>query len=149
MAFLEKLFGGGNKKGREEFAQAIKENNLTRAKALGEADRGVVNGKDFLGSTALHWAVYNKSADAVRLVVGLGGKVNAPDGRGGRPLHWAAAAGNAEMAKLLLELGANADAKDQVGATPLTRYLVSAGVQKITDPNDKIVQLLKRAGGDV
>jgi ankyrin repeat protein len=147
MAFLEKLFGGGNKKGREEFSQAVKENNLARAKTLAEADRGVVNGKDFLGSTALHWAVHNKSEEAVRVVTGLGGKVNAPDAMGRRPLHWAVGEKSVEMTELLLTLGADVNATDQMGATALSLYLVSAGVDKLLDPNDKIVQLLKRSGG--
>ncbi len=146
MGFLGKLFGGGNKEGREKFAQAIKENNLTKAKALGEADKGVVNGQDFLGSTALHWAVHNKSAEAVRLVTGLGGKVNAPDAMGRRPLHWAVGEKSVEMAELLLMLGADVNSTDKMGATPLTLYLVSAGVDKLMDPNDKMVQLLKNRG---
>ena len=146
MGLLDKLFGGGNKQGREEFAQAVKENNLPKAKALGEADRSVVNGKDFLGSTALHWAVHNKSAEAVRMVAGLGGKVDAPDALGRRPLHWAVGEKSVEMAELLLSLGADVNAKDKMGASPLSLYLVSAGVGKLMDRNDKIVQLLKGRG---
>src|SRR6185312_7554172 len=76
------------------------------------------------GFTALHYAAFFGSPDAVRALVSAGADLEArstnqefaPEAT---PLHSAAAAGRMDNAEALLEAGANPNARQHGGFTPL------------------------------
>lgn len=61
------------------------------------------------GLRALHYAVWQKHYDAVRLLLVRGADINAIDDCGYSALHLAAEHGYFELTKLLLEMGAKVD----------------------------------------
>lgn len=61
------------------------------------------------GLRALHYAVWQKHYEAVRLLLVRGADINAIDDCGYSALHLAAEHGYIELTKLLLEMGAKVD----------------------------------------
>ncbi|KGO46173.1 hypothetical protein PEX1_086780 [Penicillium expansum] len=80
---------------------------------------------DWLGRTAIHYAVENKrmsAADLEGIVKQLGlDVINSGDNFGRTPLHWAADKGYKDTMQLLLDHGADVDAQDFSKQTPLSR----------------------------
>ena len=87
---------------------------LLRAGAL-------VDARDLLDSTPLHWACKSRDAGCCccRLLLSAGAPVNAADFRGFTPLAEAASHGSADCVAQLLSHGADVHAVDTQGYTPL------------------------------
>src|SRR5262245_18596526 len=76
------------------------------------------------GFTALHYAAFFGTPEAVRALAAAGADLEAPSENQelapeARPLHSAVAAGRMDNAEALLEAGANPNAKQHSGFTPL------------------------------
>lgn len=89
------------------------------ARAMIQADPGLVRARNGLGKTPLHYAVTYGADAMVGLLVDHGADVNAPDNTGLTPLHVAAMLNRRDEAKALLEQGADINARDEFGDTPL------------------------------
>ncbi|MEQ2008374.1 MAG: ankyrin repeat domain-containing protein [Limisphaerales bacterium] len=71
------------------------------------------------GSTPLHFAAYNRQADAVRFLLAQGADPNSQNRTGTTPLLDAIGGGSAECVELLLRAGANPRVRNRQGFTPL------------------------------
>lgn len=94
-----------------------------------------VNGRDELGRTPLHEAVWAGRADMVRLLIARGADVSAPHADGGStPLDYAAVRGESEIARLLIAAGAAPDSAALTlasarGDAAMVRQLIAAGAK--------------------
>ncbi|KAL4461582.1 hypothetical protein ABPG74_016206 [Tetrahymena malaccensis] len=99
-----------------------------------------LNLTDYKGGTALHWACYLGSENAVNYLVSkMKDKLNIADGEGLTPLHLAVISGNARVVRKLLQRGANRNALDNNLKTPA----------QLADENEyhNIQQMLEKTGG--
>ncbi|EAR94876.1 DHHC zinc finger protein (macronuclear) [Tetrahymena thermophila SB210] len=99
-----------------------------------------LNLTDHKGGTALHWACYLGSENAVNYLVSkMKDKLNNADGEGLTPLHLAVISGNARVVRKLLQRGANRNALDNNQKTPA----------QLADENEfhNIQQMLEKTGG--
>ena len=71
------------------------------------------------GGSYLHWAVYYRKLDIVRLFVENNANVKQPSSNGNTPLHTACAFGDVEIAKVLIQYGADIYGKNRARKTPL------------------------------
>ena len=76
-----------------------------------------MNTRSETGDTALHWAVWQDTAEIVQLLIAAGADVNARDEFGHTPLHSAAERGTAETTEALIAAGADITAKAEEGQT--------------------------------
>ncbi|CAL8303977.1 unnamed protein product [Merluccius merluccius] len=120
---------------------------------LREATRRDLNAPDEDGMTPTLWAAYHGNLEALRLVVGRGGKPDKCDMWGNTPLHLAAANGHHNCLSFLVSFGANVWCLDNDYHTPLdmaatkshmecVRYLDSIAAKQ-TALNPKLVKKLK------
>jgi ankyrin repeat protein len=103
-------------------ARAGDSDRLTRLlRMLSGSLRGLtnVNGADFVGRTALHWAADKGHTSAVQVLLGAGAAVDASTGRGSTALMWAADKGHVSTVKALLVGGASIEAANAGGWTAL------------------------------
>ncbi|HEY7004602.1 MAG TPA: ankyrin repeat domain-containing protein [Gaiellaceae bacterium] len=129
---LEALYAGDRERG-EELAAATPELDVFEAAALGDTARldGLLREDPDLarawstdGFTALHYAAFFGSPQAIRALVAAGADLEAPSRNQevapeARPLHSAVAAGRMDNAEALLDAGADANARQHGGYTPL------------------------------
>jgi ankyrin repeat protein len=131
-AILEALYKGERERARELAVEA-ESLDVFEAAALGEAAQleELLRGDPELarswspdGFTALHYAAFFGSPEAVRALVAVGADLEArstnqefaPEAT---PLHSAVAAGRMDNAEALLESGADPNARQREGFTPL------------------------------
>jgi ankyrin repeat protein len=129
---LEALYRGERDEARE-LAVAAESLNVFEAAALGDAGRleellgseaAVARAWSPDGFTALHYAAFFGSPEAVRALVAAGADLEArstneefaPEAT---PLHSAVAAGRMDNAEALLEAGSDPNARQHGGFTPL------------------------------
>jgi ankyrin repeat protein len=122
-----------------DVADAIQRGDLAAARAL--VQKGAdVNAAQRDGTTALHWAVYRDSADAVDLLLRAGAK-SAANREGITPLAMAALYGHAPLVDRLLKAGADAKSLGPNGES-MVMFAARNG-------NPEVIQLLVEAGANV
>jgi len=92
---------------------------LDRVRSLLVQNPSIVESRDGVGMTPLHWASYFGNWGVVSLLIEKGAEVNAQDDEGKTSLHWAAQGANMACAELLMHEGADVNVKDRFGRTPL------------------------------
>lgn len=96
-----------------------------------------VDGTDWRGKTALHWATLNNEISLIEQLLSQGADVNARDKENKTPLHLAAeneVKNNKtffEVAKTLLKNGADANARDNDGLTPLSYFVIGGDLKSL------------------
>ena len=101
-----------------------------------------------------YWATVKGKTEALKLLLQHGGGPHRADRYGKNPVHKAASNGKTEALQLLLQHGGDPNRADQYGATPV-HYAAARGntealqllLQSGGDPNNKVLALLKAAGG--
>ncbi len=108
------------RRGSSGIAQAARVSDAETLGRLIEAGADV-NAVDSSGFTALNWAVYNGSAECVKLLLAAPEiDVNRADSQGFTPLFWAIYKNNSECVRLLLAApGTDVNRQDKNGCTPL------------------------------
>lgn len=94
--------------------QAAKEGNTLLLKKASKKD---LNREDEDGWTPVHWAAWNGSVEALKMVLSKGGDADRIDGKGNTPLHTAAIYGHQGALELLVSHGANLYSLDIFGRT--------------------------------
>jgi ankyrin repeat protein len=102
-----------------EIHDAAKTGNLSLVRALLEKNPALVEAKDDLARTPLHWACRGVHLEVVRLLVERGADVNARDANGVTPLHSVSSRGDVGAAGILLDRGASFEARMSDLSTPL------------------------------
>ena len=114
-----------NQMGRTELHTALRQGNHGKIKALISLGASTAK-KDHQEMSALHHAsLCTKSADCVKLLIGLGVSIDPEDSRHWTPLHWAAKSGAADIVRCLLEAGAAKTKTDLTGKTPFHVAMLS------------------------
>ena len=122
-----------------DVADAIERGDLAAARAM--VQKGAdVNAPQSDGATALHWAVYRNSAEAVDLLLRAGAK-SAPNREGMTPLAMAALYGNSGIVDRLLKAGTDARSLGPNGET-MVMFAARNG-------NPEVIRLLVEAGVNV
>jgi uncharacterized protein len=119
-----------------------------RLEELSRADHELVRSWSSDGFTALHYAAFFGTPEAVRTLVAAGADIEAPSENQefapeARPLHSAVAAGRMDNAEALLEAGADPNAKQHGGFTPL----MEAEQRGAFDVAELLIRYGARAGG--
>lgn len=95
-------------------------------------DNANIDMQDSDGLTALHRAIYIKSAVAVKKLLQDGANTEIADNDGYYPLHLAASFGRAEIVQLLLVYGANIEARDKKNqSTALIFAIIKGHIQVV------------------
>lgn len=84
-----------------------------------EREPELLESRNALGKTPLHYAVTFAQKDATEFLIEQGADLSARDGTGLTPLHVAAIVDVRGAARLLLDAGAELEAMDSFGDTPL------------------------------
>ncbi|MCU1234291.1 MAG: Ankyrin [Candidatus Solibacter sp.] len=99
----------------DQYYDCIRRNDLGMLQGL--IKTAGVKQKDKHGTTPLHQAAANGSAEAMRLLVAAGAEIDAANDFGATPLMWAI--GEPEKVRILVGAGANVNARSKMGRTPL------------------------------
>ncbi|HSQ36154.1 MAG TPA: ankyrin repeat domain-containing protein, partial [Candidatus Binatia bacterium] len=126
----------------QDILDAVKLNDLSRIRAIIEADPQAVHSKDKRDCTPLHWACDGGNAETVGLLIANGAKLMARDADGDTPLHWAAVKGNASIVEILIEKGAAIESRNAGQQTPFMVVARNTG-------NVEIGKLLIHHGADI
>eukprot|EP01126_Amoeba_proteus_P004977 TRINITY_DN1163_c0_g1_i4.p2 TRINITY_DN1163_c0_g1~~TRINITY_DN1163_c0_g1_i4.p2 ORF type:complete len:120 (-),score=34.47 TRINITY_DN1163_c0_g1_i4:133-492(-) len=98
----------------------VSEGNIEKVKTFLFQDlEGVLNFKDELGRTGLHWAADGGNLELTELFLNSGARVNDQDVDGQTPLHYACTCGHERIIQILLQHGADPKISDMEGQTPL------------------------------
>jgi len=113
--------------------------DLEKVKVMLKDDPDLVSSRDFVGDTALHWAVTKGRTDIVKLLLANKADVNAKtDNSGSTPLHMAVFSGHKNIVELLLAGGADVNGRCD-DETPLH---VAESLH-----SEDIAELLRQHGG--
>lgn len=120
--------------------RAVKSGDQDAALALirMEAD---VNATSVDGTTALHWAVYNRDLILAERLVRAGANVNVKNDYGSSPMAEAAAVADTDLLALLLSAGADVDSPNLEGQTALMAVARTGNLDA--------AKLLLKAGADM
>jgi ankyrin repeat protein len=99
--------------------------DIPAAERLLREDPTLLDARNGIGETALHYLAVENQIEAVRWLIARGSDVNTQTKYGETPLMEAASLGHEEMCRLLLAHGADTRIRDQQGNTALS-YAASA-----------------------
>ena len=127
----------------EEIHAAAVAGDLSRVRALLEADPALLESNDYLGFTPLHRACYARQAAVANYLIDKGANVNARDYFQMTPLHRASFVAGQDLALIqrLIDKGAEVNAQAINGLTPLHWAAHSGDL--------KVARLLIDHGADV
>lgn len=140
--------------GESPLMAAAEKGNLELIQLLLEKGADL-NHNDYMGQTALHYAVKHDPATtsyinylkdkshAVQKLIDLGMDVNAVDFNGNTPLHAAIKQGTLEEVKVLLANGADRHAKNFMGKTPLDYVYKGTYARGRDDPRWRKIEIAK------
>ena len=131
---LRKWFGGVEGKDLASLNRAVYHGNLNQARELLDRDSSLVDGRDDLGRTPLHYAAWRGQREMAELLIAKGADLNSKTDRGHTPLYLAVRKNQRTVVELLLASGADVNAGNQFGERPIH----SAGAQ--------IAELLRQHG---
>ncbi|KAF5888228.1 Usher syndrome type-1G protein, partial [Clarias magur] len=134
----------------DRYHRAARDGHVT---ILKEATRKELNAEDEDGMTPVLWAAHHGNLEALRVMLGRGGKPDKCDVWGNSPLHLAAANAHLDCISFLVSFGANVWCLDNDYHTPLdtaatrghmdaVRYLDSVAAKQST-VNPKLVKKLR------
>jgi len=115
--------------------------DLEKATVMLDRNPVLVNARNDLGKTPLHYAVVYGEPQFIGLLAERGADINAADGTGLTPLHVAAMMDRTDEAERLIALKCNIEARDRFGDTPLQLAAVHGCLRTI--------RLLAQAGADI
>jgi len=110
----------------QDIFESVKAGDLSKIRALVEADSRLVQAKDSDGRTGLHWACRGVHFDVLKYLVEKGADVNAQDLDGTAPLHSLASRAHDQGLALLVARKADVNVQDAGGNTPLM-YAAQSG----------------------
>lgn len=110
---------------------AAKEGDLAAVTALLTKDPKLVNTKDDIGRTPLHWASRGVHLEVIKYLVQKGAEMNTPDKNGIAALHSIASRGHTEAAAFLIQQGADINVRSAGNLTPL-HYAAASGHKAAT-----------------
>ena len=123
-----KLIGEADKYGRTPLLLAVYHDNVELLEFLLETDASVINARDKVGDTALHYAAryaetygHENTSDVASLLIEKKANVSAENNIKETPLHQAS---SKAIVNLLIEKGADVNAKDDKGYTPIQASLL-------------------------
>lgn len=102
------------------FITSVMYGDMKRVDAMLAKGTTDVNGADFFGETALHWAAYRGHIAIINFLLKHGANVNIRDNLSYRtPLHLVSYDGHVEAMKVLISGGADVNAQTKLGRTAL------------------------------
>ncbi len=122
----------------EEICKAARSDKVKQVKRMIRENPELVNARDKLEWTPLHFAVANGSLKMVKFLLSKGANVNAKASMGETPLH---IANCLEIAKLLILKGADINSQDDSGVTALGWAVVEG--------NEELVDFVISVGGKI
>lgn len=115
-----------------DLADAAMQKDLAKVRAL-LAQKVDVNAPQGDGTSALHWAVYNRHAEMVRLLLAAGADAKAKTRLGAlTPVMMAARSGDSAVLALLLAAGGDAVTPNANGTTPLMFAAGAGNAEAVT-----------------
>jgi hypothetical protein len=99
--------------------EACEDGDLAVVRELVAADPKIVNARNYLGYTPLHYAASNSHFVVVEFLVENGAKVNSKDNYEATPLHMASWRGHLGIVEFLVSRGADVNTTSNSGYTPL------------------------------
>ncbi|KAI6330624.1 hypothetical protein MCOR07_005526 [Pyricularia oryzae] len=142
-----------------ELFQAVRSNDLDRARQLLLENQVDVNSKNSFGSTALITACRRGNVAFILLLLENGANINLQDSAGYTALFWACQYTDLEVARLLLACGADIDVENHRGKTAYTvaskpvkdeikQWSGTEGKKKAKPSNEETVQRTQRVPRD-
>lgn len=142
-----------------ELFQAVRSNDLDRARQLLLENQVDVDSKNSFGSTALITACRHGNVAFILLLLEKGANINLQDSAGYTALLWACQYTDLEVARLLLASGADIDVENYRGKTAYTvaskpvkdeikQWYSTEGKKKAKPSNEETVQRTQRVPRD-
>lgn len=98
--------------------------------ALGHIEAGAdINQRMSDGTSALHWAVYQRKPALVKALIDAGAEVNVRNDYGSSPMSEAAVTGDVAIIRLLLAAGADVESPTREGQTALMSVVMTPQVE--------------------
>ena len=114
----------------EEIHDVVIQGDLQKVIELIKKNPELLNSKDQLGRTPLHWATRGVHLEIIKYLVSKGAEINCKDNMNVIPLHSIAVRGHTEAAKFLILHGADINAIDKTNNTSLS-YALSRNFKEI------------------
>lgn len=136
------------KKSKEKMHRAAKDGNMVKILTLLNYGKNI-NATDERRNTPLHYALYCRKLETVKLLVRIGADISIGNIDGETPLHLAVDTLNTNFVKVILDRGPNLNARDKDGNTPLHTLVGNHYYNNDTMVDITIIlEMLLKAGAD-